>query len=315
MKFGHREKIKLAHRAEAALVWLLIRALRPLSPASASRIGAAVAGTIGPLIPTSKTADKNLRLAMPELNAAQRRRIIKECWQNLGQTAAELVRIGEITEIPLGAPGPGYTIIGWDEHVAPALTAATASKTPVILFTGHLGNWEILPAAAYAHGMNIGYMYRAASNKLVDDMIMQLRESNFKRNVTMFAKGAPGARAAYAHLLKGGHLGLLVDQKLDTGLSIPFFGHNAMTMDAMASFALRFQCPVIPTYVERIAPARFLITCEAPLTLPATDDKQTNLIALTTTMNQILERWIRHKPGAWLWLHRRWPKGTEPGVK
>jgi KDO2-lipid IV(A) lauroyltransferase len=155
-------------------------------------------------------------------------------------------------------------------------------------------------------------MYRAASNPLVDDMIMQLREANFKRQPLMFAKGAPGARAAYAHLLKGGHLGLLVDQKLDTGLSIPFFGHPAMTMDAMASFALRFQSPVIPTLVERIGPARFLIHCEPPLTLPSSTDKHQNLIALTTTMNQILERWIRKNPGAWLWLHRRWPKGTEP---
>ena len=56
---------------------------------------------------------------MPELTLAQRRKIVKECWQNLGQTAAELVRIGLITEIPLDAPGPGYTIFGWDEHVGP----------------------------------------------------------------------------------------------------------------------------------------------------------------------------------------------------
>ena len=84
----------------------------------------------------------------------------------------------------------------------------------------------------------------------------------------MFAKGAAGGRAAYAHLLKGGHLGLLVDQKLDTGLSVPFFGHDAMTMDALASFALKFRCPVIPTYVDRIAPARLRVTCEAPLALP-----------------------------------------------
>ncbi len=300
--------VTLAHRAEAALVWLLIQLLRPLAPATASRIGAAVAGAIGPLIPTSRIADKNLRLAMPELDAAQRKTIVKECWQNLGATAAELVRIGGIVEIPAGAPGPGFTIFGWDEHAAPALAAARETNGPVILFTGHLGNWEILPAAAYAHGMNMGYMYRAAGNPLVDAMIMGLRESNFKRKVLMFAKGAAGGRAAYAHLLKGGNLGLLVDQKLDTGLSIPFFNHDAMTMDALASFALRFRCPVIPTYVERMGPARLHVTCEAPLALPDTGDKDADMRAIATAMNQTLERWIRHKPGAWLWLHRRWPK-------
>ncbi|WP_297489923.1 lysophospholipid acyltransferase family protein [Acidocella sp.] len=297
-------KVRLSHRVEAAIVWLLIKLLRPLSPATASRLGAAVAGAIGPFIPTSKLADKNLRLAMPELNAAQRRQIVKECWQNLGATAAELVRIGDIREIPRGAPGPGYTIIGWDEHVAPAL----AHGGPSVFFTGHIGNWEILPASAHAHGLEIGYMYRAASNKLVDAMVMDLREANFGRKITMFAKGAAGGRAAYAHLLKKGHLGLLVDQKLDTGLAVPFFGHSAQTMDAMASFALKFRCPVIPTYVERIGPARLLVICEAPLPLPDTGDKAADALALTTTMNEILERWIRAKPGAWLWLHRRWPK-------
>ena len=296
--------MKFAYRAEAALVWLLIRLLRPFSPATASRIGAAVAGFIGPLIPASNIAGKNLRLAMPELNAAQRRKIIKECWQNLGATGAELVRIGNIQEVPLGAPGPGYTMIGWEEHVAPALSLGG----PSIFITGHIGNWEISPPSAYAHGVDIGYMYRAASNRLVDDMVMRLRESNFKRKVTMFPKGGSGARQAYAHLMKGGHLGLLVDQKLDTGLSVPFFGHNAQTMDAMASFALKFRCPVIPSYVERVGPARLHVICEAPLPLPDTGDKQADLYALTLAMNQTLERWIRQKPGAWLWLHRRWPK-------
>jgi Kdo2-lipid IVA lauroyltransferase/acyltransferase len=302
--------VKFAHRAEAALVWLLIRALRPLSPATASRIGSAAAGFIGPFIPTSKTADKNLALAMPELNAAQRKQTVKECWQSLGATAAELVNIGKIQQIPLDAPGPGFTVIGWHEHAAPAIAAAQAAGGPTLFFTGHIGNWEILPAAGFAHGVDIGFMYRAASNPLVNNMIMSLRESNFQRKLTMFAKGAPGGRAAYTHLLKGGILGLLVDQKLDTGLPIPFFGHTAMTMDALATFALKFRCPVIPAYVTRIAPARFHVTCEAPLALPASDDKQQNLTTLTTIMNQTLERGIRTTPGAWLWLHRRWPKGT-----
>jgi len=295
------EKIKLGHRLEAAIVWALIKALQPFNPETASRIGGAVAGAIGPLIPTSKIADKNLRLAMPELSAAERKRIVKECWQNLGQTAAELVRIGGIKETE---SGPGYKLFGWEENVVPALKTGG----PSIFFTGHIGNWEILPPAAFAHGLDIGFMYRAASNPLVNDMILRLREANFGRKVTMFPKGAAGGRSAYAHLLKGEHLALLVDQKLDTGIAAPLFGHEAMTMDAMASFALKFRCPVFPVHVVRVAPARLHIICEPPMPLPDSGDKAANALALTTAMNQTLERWIREKPGAWLWLHRRWPK-------
>ena len=295
------EKIKLGHRLEAAIVWVLIKALQPFRPETASRIGGAVAGAIGPLIPTSKIADKNLRLAMPELSAAQRQTIIKECWQNLGQTAAELVHIGEIKETE---SGPGYKFIGWEEHVVPVLK----SGRPSIFITGHIGNWEITPPAAFARGINVGFMYRAASNPLVNNMILRLREGKSGHKLTMFPKGGAGARAAYGHLLKGGTLGLLVDQKLDTGIAAPLFGHEAMTMDAMASFALKFRCPVFPVHVVRVAPARLHIICEPPMPLPDSGDKAANALALTTAMNQTLERWIREKPGAWLWLHRRWPK-------
>jgi KDO2-lipid IV(A) lauroyltransferase len=301
-----KEKIKLGHRLEAAVVWALIKALQPFRPETASRIGGAVAGAIGPLIPTSEIADKNLRLAMPELSAAERKKIVKECWQNLGQTAAELVRIGAIKETE---SGPGYNLFGWEENVVPALKKGG----PSIFFTGHIGNWEILPQAAFAHGVDIGFMYRAASNPLVNDMILRLREANSGRKVAMFPKGAAGGRAAYAHMLKGGHLGLLVDQKLDTGISAPLFGHEAMTMDAMATFALKFRCPVFPAHVVRVAPARLHIICEPPMELPNTRDKAGDALALTTAMNQTLERWIREKPGAWLWLHRRWPKALYRG--
>ncbi len=294
--------IKFAYRAEAALVGLLIRLLRLFPPALASRLGGAVAGAIGPLIPVSRVADQNLQRAMPELDRAARQRTVRASWRNLGQTAAELVRIGDIHET---SHGPGYEVVGWDEHVAPLL----AKGGPCIFITGHIGNWEIIPPAAFAHGADIAFMYRAASNPLVNDMILRLREANFGRKVLMFPKGSAGARAAYAHLAKGGTLGMLVDQKLDTGLSVPFFGRPAMTMDAMARFALKFRCPVFPLHVVRDAPARLRVICEPAMPLPNTGDLAADRLALTAEMNQMLERWIRERPGAWLWLHRRWPKG------
>ena len=197
--------VKLAHRAEALLVRCMLNLLRRLPPATAAKIAGGVARTLGPLIPVSKIADKNLRMAMPELDAAPRKKIIAEVWENLGQTVAELTRIGELHQTE---SGPGYVVTGWEEHVAPAL----AKGGPAIFFTGHIGNWEIIPPAAFSRGVDIGFMYRAASNKLVDDMILRLREANFGRKIIMFAKGGSGARQAYAHLARGGHLGMLVDQ-------------------------------------------------------------------------------------------------------
>jgi KDO2-lipid IV(A) lauroyltransferase len=292
----------LAHRAEAVLAQAGLALFRALPPAAASNVAGTVARWIGPLLGVSRTADKNLAAAMPEIDAAGRRKIVAEVWENLGRTVAELAHIGNLRET---ARGPGYRVTGW-EHVAAALPDGAG---PSLILTGHIGNWEMIPPAAFARGMDLAFMYRAASNPLVDNMILKLREANFQRRVIMFAKGASGARGAYAHLMRGGHLGLLNDQKLDNGIAAPFFGRDAMTAPALASFALKFRCPVFPVHVVREGPARLNVIFEAPIPLPDTGDKQADVLALTTTANAILERWIREVPGSWLWLHRRWPKG------
>ncbi len=291
---------KLAHSAEYAAVYLAFKLCRALGPATASTLGGTIARIIGPLIPVSAVADENLRAAMPELTAAQRKTIIREIWENLGRTAAELTHIGRLRET---AAGPGYAITG-AEH----LTAAVAAGGPSLILTGHLANWEIIPPAAYARGMDLAFMYRAASNSLVDNLILHMRESDMGRKLSMFPKGGPGARAAYAHLTRHGHLGMLIDQKLDNGIAVPFFGIPAMTAPALAAFALKFRCPIIPIHVVRTGPARLHIICEPPLPLPDTGNKTADTLTLMTTANQILEGWIRDNPGSWLWLHHRWPK-------
>ena len=86
----------------------------------------------------------------------------------------------------------------------------------------------------------------------------------------MFAKGSAGAREAFAHLRAGACSGMLVDQKLNEGLAVPFFGRPAMTTPALAQFALRFRCPVIPVHPVRLGPARFRVICEPPMALPMT---------------------------------------------
>ncbi|WP_298281370.1 lauroyl acyltransferase [Acidocella sp.] len=301
-----KDKITFAYRLEDALVAGLIALFKALGPTRASRFGGWLAGTLGPLIPTSKVADRNLRLAMPELTAAQRQAIVRQCWASFGATAGELAHLGRIRPIGPETKGPGYIVEGWEDNIAPSF----AQNGPGIFLTAHLGNWEVLPSVAHAHGHELGFMYRAASNPLVNARLLRLRAEATGRPPVMFPKGAAGARAAYGWLLKGGQLGLLVDQKLDTGLSVPFFGHNAMTMDAMAAFALKFRCPVYPVRTLREGPARIRIICAPPLVLPDTGGKEGDMYALTLAMNQLIEAWVRETPGQWLWLHRRWPKAA-----
>jgi len=100
---------------------------------------------------------------------------------------------------------------------------------------------------------------------------------------------------------------MLVDQKMNDGIPVPFFGRDAMTAPALARLALRFDCAVVPVRVDRLARARFRITAEPPLPLPRSGERARDTAALMRSVNAVLERWIRERPDHWLWLHRRWP--------
>ncbi len=294
--------MNLMHRVEALLARAALRLLRVLGPVAASNLFGALARGIGPLLPVSRIADYNLRTAMPELDAAARRRVVRGVWDNLGRTAGELPHIAALHETK---NGPGWELVGED-----TLRWLAAKDGPAIFFSGHIGNWEVLPVAAAAYGVPVSLFYRPAENKQIDALILDLRRQATHAEVQMFPKGAAGARQSLAHLSRGGRLAMLMDQKMNDGIEARFFGRPAMTAPALAALALRLRCPVIPAYVERIGAARFRVTCEPPLVLPDTGNRPADVATLTQVVNDTLERWIRAKPESWLWLHRRWPNAN-----
>lgn len=294
--------MRLAHRIEGAVAraacWLLWR----LGPVRASNVGGAVARMIGPLLPVSSVARRNLSLAMPELDAPARRRIVRGVWDNLGRTAAEFPHVAFLGET---AAGPGWEVVG-SEHIE----ALAARGGPALGFTGHIGNWEVIPLATARKGVTIATLYRPADNPVIDAMILGMRRAFPGANDNLFAKGAQGARQTLQHLRQGGFVGLLQDQKMNDGIEARFFGRPAMTASALAALAIKLRCPVFPVYVQRIGPARFRVVYEPPVAVPDTGDRTADIAALTQTMNDRLETWIRAAPESWLWVHRRWPKET-----
>lgn len=294
--------VSFAMQVEAALAKGLLAVFKKMGPVRASDFAGCASRFIGPLLPVSRIADKNLQLAMPELNATQRKRIVRGVWENLGRTVGELPHLSTLKENTHS--GPGFEVVG-----AEYLEEQARKGGPVLFMSGHIGNWEMLPPGVARHGTPFASFYRAAANPMIDQMIRSLRDAAMQPTPTpLFAKGARGAREALAYVSKGGRLGMLVDQKMNDGVEASFFGRPAMTAPALAAMALRYRCPVIPGYVERLGSARLRIIVEAPLQLPDTGDKKQDLTLLVQMVNDRLEQWIRKKPESWLWLHRRWPK-------
>ena len=100
---------------------------------------------------------------------------------------------------------------------------------------------------------------------------------------------------------------MMVDQKMNDGIPVPFFGRDVMTAPALAELALRYDCPVVPARVERLKGAQFRLLIYPPLELVKTGDRQADVAANMAQVNAILEQWIRDTPEQWLGRHNRGP--------
>lgn len=270
-----------------------------LSLDRASDFGGWLGRKLGPRFGVRKHALANLQRAMPELSPEQQAAALDAMWDNLGRVVAEyahLAKIGADIEA-----GNGRVEIVGSEHI----TAIRQSASPAIFFSAHYGNWELLGLTATRHGLPLVQVYRAANNPLTEEMLQELRQSVGGRLVP---KGMQAAREMLKALKQNESLAMLVDQKLSTGIAVPFFGHDAMTAPAIAELALRANCPIVPAYVERLGGARFRVVVEAPIRLENTGDRERDVYTAMLLINRRIESWIRARPGHWFWVHKRWKR-------
>lgn len=287
----------LAWRLEAFgfdLLGLVFR-LMPIETASAA--GGAALRLLGPLTGAHKTAERNLRIAFPELDAEARKRLLVAQWDNLGRLTAEFQLMHRLT------PSSGRVEIVGGER----LRAVAESGKPAILVSGHFSNWEVMAAVIVHLGVRCQVTYRAANNPYIDRRIIETRKSY---GVTLMApKGGDGSREVLTALGEGEAVAFLNDQKFNRGVVAPFFGVPATTAPGPTRLALRFGCPMIPMSVERIGKAaRFRVTIWDDIAPNNTGDRTADIQRGVENVNAFVEARVRERPEEWFWTHKRWPK-------
>jgi KDO2-lipid IV(A) lauroyltransferase len=282
----------IRHAAEACgiyLAWGLFSAL-PLDVASA--FGGWVARTIGPALKVSRRARRNLHITFPDKSEGDVNAILLQVWDNVGRVVAEFPHLKRIAAERLEVIGA--------HHVE----ALRDDGRPGFLVSAHFGGWELSGSIAARLGLPVHVVYRAANNPWVETLFRKARGVAAE---SFIPKGSEGARKLVAVMRAGGHLGMLVDQKMNDGIAVPFMGRDAMTAPAVARLALKFGCPIVAGRIERIGGAHFRATLEPPIPLPDSGDLQQDVYDVMLSLNGTIERWVREQPGQWLWLHRRWP--------
>ncbi len=285
---------RLRHAAEAGIASALIGLCRALPFGVASALGGWLGRTAGPHLALTRRAARHYGLAFPEAGETDVTRAMRAMWDNLGRTAFEYPNLTRID-----CYAGGRVSVAGAEHI----DALRDDGRPGIFFSGHIANWEIMPLAVAQRGCDISLVYRAANNPHVDQMILKARGAITHTHVP---KGAIGARQMVKIIKAGGHLGMLVDQKHNAGIEVPFFGHPAMTAPAIAQLALKYDLPLVPCAVRRTGGARFSVTIHPPLELPNSGNTEQDVYDLVVRINVFIEDAIRVDPPNWMWLHRRW---------
>ncbi len=280
-------------RLEATLFDGFTALMRALPVDVVSALGGALGRLLGPLTSAHRTARVNLALAMPELPAPERRRILAEHWDNFGRYLFEFPIADRLTPA-----GGRVEVTGFER-----LEAIARSGRPAVLISGHFANIEVMAAVILAAGIECDVTYRAANNPYVDRRII---EGRFRYGVRLLApKGAEGARDLLTSLKAGRSIAMLNDQRYDTGVAGTFFGREVMTLPAGVRLALRFGAVLQPMSVLRLRGARFRVDVHPPIALQG--EGAAGEAAGVAAINAFIEARVRERPGQWWWMHRRWP--------
>jgi KDO2-lipid IV(A) lauroyltransferase len=238
-----------------------------------------------------KRSCKHLRMAYPDLPDHEVNEIARRCGVHICVTLCELLHmLGRDLDTLLGY----VDVEGW-EHVE----AARKQARPMIVLTGHYGNWELLSSTINGRGVGVFGFARKMQDPWIEQLMLDMRRRFGSRTIM---RGTPGAaRLLVETLRQNGAIGVLHDQ--DTrgeGTWVPFFGRPAFTPIGPARLALRYDAIVVPAFIERRADGRHLARFHEALKLP--DEP----IAATALMTRAIEEQIRRCPEQWVWFHRRW---------
>lgn len=236
----------------------------------------------------------NLRICFPELDDAQRERLLRAHFRSLGLAVFEFLRAWWG---PLSPLDDGFVVEGL-EHIE----QAHAEGRGAILISPHFTTMEVCTRLLCARTPIAG-LYRPHDSPAMEWAVMRSRLSHA---AAMFTRGE--LRPAIRHLRAGGSMWFAPDQESRRGESVfvPFFGHPTWSLTSTHQMARLSGARVIPLFLKRLDDGRYRVEISPPLADFPSEDP----VADTARVMALMEKQIRRAPTQYLWLHKRFK--TQP---
>ena len=262
---------------------------------NASNLGSMLGKFFGPLFRSKKITKGNIEIALGRLDEKQQNEIINNMWSNIGRTFSEYVYLNKFfskNSSHMKINGLSY------------LEEIKKSDKPVVFYSGHFANFELMAMELNKFGIKCAAIYRPLNNFFLNPIMEYLRLKYICPN--QIKKGKAGMREIVSKFKDGYSIALMVDQRISEGPRVPFFNKGAHTTTIPAQLALKYNCKLAPISLRRKNSNYFEMTIFKPYEVERTSNESDDVKNITIKINKVIEKMIVDNPNQWIWSHNRW---------
>ena len=253
----------------------------------------------------AKRAVDNLRLAYgSSASEAWIKKTARGCLRHLGMLVIEVLYAPRLLKI-----NTSFRYVSFRD-VGPSLRLFLQNR-PVIVLSGHYGNWELMNVLMASMGFTSYSVARHLPNPYLNRYVMNMREKTGQRIITK-----KGATATVTEVLDARQIVcFLADQNAGKrGLFVDFFDRPASTFRSIALLAHAYETPIVLAAATRLGwKFRYELSVERVIYPEQWKDREDPIRWITATYTKAIERLARRHPEQYLWVHRRWK--SKPPVK
>ena len=265
---------------------------------NASALGGLLGKFFGPCFRSKNIIKQNIKTALGDLSKENEAKIINGMWSNIGSTFAEYMFLKNFKYNKIK---PGHIEIFGTYY----LDKIKKDNKPVIFYSAHLANFELMSMELDKFGIKCAAIYRPLNNFFLNPVMEYLRMKYICP--TQIPKGISGMREIVRRFKDGYSIALMVDQRVGEGPRISFFNKPAHTTTVPAQLALKYNCKLVPISLKRKENGtNFEMTVHQPYDVEKTNDNENDTKDITLKINQVVEKIITSNPSQWIWSHNRW---------
>ena len=282
---------KIAYFVEFILIKILFILFQIIGYRFSSNLGFFIGKTIGPIFRSKKMIIQNLEKANIK-HHYNPDKIATNVLGNYGRIFAEYVYLKKFRNNELKK----YVSIDGLEN----LEKLKKNNKKAVFISGHFNNFELMAMEIEKAGIKLAAIYRPLNNIFLNKTMEKIRKENICKN--QIKKGRAGTREIIKNLIEGKSVALMIDQRVREGEKVRFFNNLATTTTIPAQLIKKYNCELMPIYIERKKLNYFKIYISKPIKV----SKTKSISEITEFLNQILEKMILKNVDQWIWTHDRW---------